>query len=385
MNLLNKRGAGATPIIWIIGICVVLLTGFFIYDKLTPVPETAFVGACETDADCGVNSICTQGTCIPKAGIEIKQAGINLRAYDFTASSKTQLGGLQYYKWEDNKPGDVTTSTTSATDKVSLTGITSGVTYILHLTNDTVIGFPTKVTIPGETTEDVNIQTYKRSDSASIKFVKGAKDFSNLGGELEFNLTITGANGADSVDYLEYKQNQTDRASLLAGFYFNVATLDANLSISSVSASGTLNRGSTAEPLTTNGKLGSSVSVSLDKTFRQERHKSGALDDYYIFINSQDPITATAEVNGYRPVLLFEEDVVRTGSITFKADASACPANPFSESITVYAFDVGYFQSVKANTRDQLLAGYETDADTPANVGSSDITGPALTCSSIGG
>ena len=381
---LNKKGSSGTTAIWVLVVVVILIGGIIGYTQLKPVTQEALKGECKADADCGASSFCTNGVCKLKSNVEIKQAGINLRAYDFVASSKTQLGGLQYYLWTEGKPEEVTTSTTSSSDKVSLTGITSGVTYNLHLTNDTFIGFPQKITIPGETTEDVNVQVYQRANSASIKFVKGGKDFSNLGGKREFNLTITGASGTDSVDYLEYKQNHTDKATLLAGVYFDTATSDSNLSVSSVSSSGILTRGSTSEPLVTKGTLSSgSVGVSLDKTYRQERHKSASLDDYYIFFNSQDPITATAEVNGYRPVLLFEEDIVRTGTITFKADASACPTTPFSETIIAYFFDVWFFQSVKADTRDQLLAGYENNADTAVNVGASDITGPALTCSSI--
>lgn len=285
---LNKKGNSTTIAIWILVAFVVIGGSYYAFVK-EPAQQTGVGTTVQPGVQCTSSSDCNSGYSCNSAGqcvftsSTLGQAGINLRAYDFVASSNRQLP-VPYYVWETSDPDTVASGTLSATTYTALTGITEQTPYTLLATNDSVIGFPTEHTVSGETTDSVNLDVYERAQWGQILYVSGGKEIKSNPNQQEFNLTISnGASGTDDVDYIQFKQNHTNKATLLAGFFFDMQNSDANVSVSSVTSSGTVSRGSASSPIVPGTLSEGSMGVTLDSNYGQEIHKSSAKDDYYIF------------------------------------------------------------------------------------------------------
>lgn len=283
---------------------------------------------------------------------DIAKLGIYVRDVE-NNNPNTKVAVPIYCKDEDGKMlngADGTTSSTTSETSVSSTIGSTATCYAFNSTYNTVK--PVVVSIEDEYTA-VTIDAYKTLGAGYGQIVF-YDDGLNTGTGGALNLTGVGASQTGTFQKMRFKNNGTDVAYNLGGFYFNTQE-SANVSNIDISGGATLHgmtKTSTQVLLSTIGTRVTSRQSSWD--FRFE------IDD-------------NPSESGNQPLYMQESDYLETGSMSVEANGNGCGA----ELISSYAFQKGYYRSISDS--DPIGFGYETDAQSPSSIGT-DITGDTFYC-----
>lgn len=310
----------------IIGILAMIgLVGYGVY--MLSVQQTAFEEREELD--------------IPST-LEGKAATVDAYAYDQAANnpSTTQAAVPLYLitspvvtseKISGNFAADGTALSTSS--RTSITeGLNVGDKYVAVAVNDTYYGVVSDVKTISSQSETLDLDVYATASSGSIT-LKDEDENTIAEDGAGTNLTL-GASESESFDELKIKNDNTDVAWNVGGFFVGMVD-DTNMS-----------------SMTGEGTSGGDYSVSYSKSGSLER------------TSADDIMWEFSE-----PVMLLEYDYVTITDLQVKADGDGCSST--GETWSIYVFDKTWFRSGKENA---LKIGAEDDTDSPSDVGIGDVS-----------
>ncbi len=223
----------------------------------------------------------------------------------------------------------------SSTGKTSVTaGVTVGKSYTGVCANASWYGAFSPVKNVLTQSEDLELHVWNIASGISVT----AKDedensIAILDAGAGVNLTL-GASESESLDEIKFKNNNSNAAYNLWGFYFDT---DSETNLTSITGEGT----TAGDYLIGYSK----TTTGLGKTSKD--------DEVFKFDEA---------------ILLNEFDQVEANNIQFKADGDGCEADG-GETLTLYGVDANWYRSSKEKA---MKFGPETDADSPADVGLAD-------------
>ena len=273
-------------------------------------------------------------------------ATVNVNVKDKSSYSASQVAVAFLYE-EMDKDGKYlsqknTTSSASADTAVSTArgnkykSVAASSTFYGDLVEGTVSAGTLALELPAyQIASNLEMICYYRSASQSANNIEGC------------NITM-GANDLDNFDYLDIRQNNSQRVFNLKMIGVNVSSASSN--IDDVDMAGGIQ---TIKGSSVLSKLSESNGAMLSETNYVPKRLKSRLDYTFVFD---------------KPIMMFEGDRVRTSAIKFDAGAS----NP-SEDGTFYIIDENYFLGSTSPNQGKILSGVETDENNPSNVGASDL------------
>lgn len=146
------------------------------------------------------------------------------------------------------------------------------------------------------------------------------------------NLSV-GASQSNSFDRLKFRNNNSDCAYNLAGFYIDLTSTGSNITT-----------------IVIDGDASYTGITKTSTSLEREKDK----DDLVYALDS--------------PIMLKESQKWFSGDVTVTADGDGCTNQ--GESVNVYAFDEAKFLKKDGSG---IGSGWENDADSPADVGGGDV------------
>ena len=320
---------------------------YFIYDSET---QQEFIGACETNADCSAGYECINSACekIIVSTLKGKAATISVFAYDKASNTpSTTKTVVPLYlvqnptvtatkvTGEDFAADGTDLSSSSRTDVTE--GLTVGDKFVAIAANGSYYGAWSSIITIDKQAKNLDLDNWAIATNGGDIELKDEGENVIANGEGGTNLTL-GASETESFYYLKIKNNNTNSAWNVAGFFIDKA---ANSNITTFSGEGT-----TTENY--------AVSYAKDGTFGLER-------------TDADDVMFTLAT----PVMLLEYDQIKFNDLQVRADGDGCAAVDSGEAFSIYVFDKAWFRSSKENA---MMYGAETDSDSPVDVGANDYS-----------
>ena len=322
---------------------LVVIGGGLILFGIIPLPQA-------TTAPASTQQIVQQVSQATKAG-DVSSLGVYV--YDTANNNKETKVAVPVYCQDD--AGKFVIDGTSSNTNAEITGKTEiGRTVTCWAFNSSYqVSEPVTVNIAGESPHIV-IKAFKVPDSGKIQFYTDTYS-TGTGGII--NVSIATAGQTDTLQKMRYTNNMSQTVMPLGGFYIAVPS-PSNVSKVDIGGSASLHGMSKASTQIVASTLSSRVSSRKDS---------------FDYVYEIDDDSATA---GNQVLLMEEQDYLETGTVTVKAESTACSGSS-ADLISSYAFPKGYYRSQKASA---INYGIETDGITASLLTTADVVGETLYC-----
>lgn len=340
---MNKKG-NAIGIIMVLLLGLVVIGGGLILFGVIPLPQAT------TQAGAGTQQIVQQVSQASKAG-DVSSLGVYV--YDTANNNKETKVAVAVYCQDDT--GKFVIDGTSSSTSAEITGKTEiGRTVSCWAFNSTYqVSEPVTVAITGESPHVV-IKAFKVPTSGAIQFYTDTYS-TGTGGVI--NVSIATAGQTDTLQKMRYTNNASQTIMPLGGFYIAVPA-PSNVSNVDIAGSASLHGMTKASTQIVASTLTSRVSSRKDS---------------FDFVYEIDDDSAK---EGNQALLMEEQDYLETGTVTVKAESTACSGSS-ADLISSYSFPKGYYRSQKASA---VNYGIETDGITASLLTTGDITGDTFYC-----
>lgn len=338
MKPFNKRGSitGVNLFLIFLAIIGLSLGGLISYPflKESYFPEEQ-VG-CTSSSDCNMNQNCdlNTGKCVDIVGTATgKTATVKVQVKDYASLSPTQIA-TTFNVWEMTETEknaktsfgtagkiikqSTTSSSTADTNVGSETGKYLDIVAFSNVTGSKYIAVKLE-NVQVTETPTVEVKTYKAMEGCPlVQIIENGQPYTpgttacagstNCGDQP--NTTI-GADGTDSYDYIKITANETNRVLNLAGIVWDSVNTDTNISDVTISDSLGIERQARSK---LRGETSITASIS-DLATKLDRYRGG---DYLFTITPN--------------VLMFENDIFKTGLVTFNGGGQ----NPIDDPQVFY-------------------------------------------------